>query len=164
MQTNYGRREDLQITGVPVGSRIRGYEMSIQQPSPYQGNSIIVVIATDAPLLPHQLKRVAQRASLGIGRTGGYGAHSSGDLFLAFSTARISDSDHKGVHSVAMLANHQLDALFLATIQAVEESILNALVAAETMTGMHGNKVHALPRDQVRSLLRQAGARKRVQP
>ena len=164
VQTNYGRREDLQITGVPVGSRIRGYEMSIQQPSLYQGNSIIVVIATDAPLLPHQLKRVAQRASLGIGRTGGYGAHSSGDLFLAFSTARISGPDHKGVHSVAMLANHQLDALFLATIQAVEESILNALVAAETMTGMHGNKVHALPRDQVRSLLRQAGARKRVQP
>jgi L-aminopeptidase/D-esterase-like protein len=117
------------------------------------GHSIIVIIATDAPLLPHQLKRIARRSSLGIGRTGGFGANSSGDLFLAFSTYPIGKTSNKGLSQVSMLANSQLDAFFLATIQCVEESVINAMVAAETMVGINGNTVFQLPKEQVIRIL-----------
>ena len=108
-----------------------------------EGNSILVVIATDAPLLPHQLRRLCNRVSLGIGRTGGYGANSSGDFFLAFSTAEVETTDNEELRRVTMLSNASIDQLFLATVQAAEEAILNALVVAETMEGINGNIVHA---------------------
>jgi L-aminopeptidase/D-esterase-like protein len=113
-----------------------------------------VVVATDAPLLPHQLKRVATRVSLGIGRTGGYGADSSGDIFLAFSTANAKAAAEPERARVEMLANPRLNALFEATVQATEEAILNALLAAETMTGADGVRVHALPHDRLLAALR----------
>src|SRR5690606_15922960 len=112
-------------------------------PANYEGNSIIVVVATDAPLLPHQLKRVSRRATVGLARVGGFGANSSGDIFLAFSTARPGEVDESGAVAVRMWPNDQLDPLFLATAEATEEAIVNALIAADTMTGINGNRVHA---------------------
>ena len=154
VQANYGKREDLTIAGVKLGHLISGREMKMNGLEPqHSGHSIIVIIATDAPLLPHQLKRVARRAGLGIGRTGGFGANSSGDLFLAFSTAHVGDSTQAGVRQVAMLDNTQVDAFFQATIQSVEESVINALVAAETMSGINQNTVYRLPVDQVIDIL-----------
>ena len=142
VQANYGRREDLTIAGVRLGDRLNGNEMIIQGLEPLNaGHSIVVIIATDAPLLPHQLKRIAQRSSLGIGRTGGFGANSSGDLFLAFSTAPIGTPSENGEYQIRMLSNSQLDSFFQATIQGVEESVINALVAARTMVGINGNTV-----------------------
>ncbi|MDG1892462.1 MAG: P1 family peptidase [Verrucomicrobiota bacterium] len=156
VQANYGKRENLTIAGLPVGHHLEGREMEIHGRGPLDpGHSIIVIIATDAPLLPHQLKRVARRASLGIGRTGGMGANSSGDLFLAFSTARIKKPTVQGSRQLTMLANAELDAFFRATVQCVEESVLNAMVAARTMDGIHGNKVHRLPMGQVTRMLRE---------
>lgn len=154
VQANYGRREDLTIAGVRVGLKLRDLmpEMHSSAPSS-EGNSILVVIATDAPLLPHQLKRLCQRVPLGIGRTGGYGAHSSGDFFLAFSTARIERTENEELHHVTMMDNESIDQLFRATVQATEEAILNALAAAETMRGINGNVVHALPMERVVEML-----------
>ncbi|MEM9161312.1 MAG: P1 family peptidase, partial [Verrucomicrobiota bacterium] len=115
--------------------------------------SILVVIATDAPLLPHQLKRLCRRIPLGIGRTGGYGANSSGDLFLAFSTAEIEETENEELSRVAMLSNSSMDSLFKATVQATEEAIVNALVAADTMEGINGNVVYAMPVGRVVEIL-----------
>ncbi|MDC0325254.1 P1 family peptidase [bacterium] len=154
VQANYGRREDLTIAGVRLGDRIKGSEIMMHGLEPFNsGHSIVVIIATDAPLLPHQLKRVARRSSLGIGRTGGYGANSSGDLFLAFSTASIGEPSESGEYRVGMLSNNKLDPFFQATIQCVEESVLNAMVAAKTMVGINDNTVYELPKDQVLSIL-----------
>lgn len=155
VQANYGTRESFTVAGVPVGRILtdRMPEMNSIEPG-FEGNSIVVIIATDAPLLPHQLKRVAARAALGIARTGGIGANSSGDLFLAFSTAEQRPTDRPEVTIVPMLDNSAIDPLFEATVQATEEAILNALLAAETMTGINGNTVHALPHDQLRQILR----------
>ena len=154
VQANYGKRETLTIAGIRLGERITGSEMIMNGLEPQaSGHSIIVIIATDAPLLPHQLKRIARRSSLGIGRTGGFGANSSGDLFLAFSTYPIGKTSNKGLSQVSMLANSQLDAFFLATIQCVEESVINAMVAAETMVGINGNTVFQLPKEQVIRIL-----------
>ena len=149
VQANHGRRPRLRVNGVPVGERV-GAEVV---PLPHEGGdgsgSIIVVVATDAPLLPGQCDRLAQRAALGIGRTGGMGEHTSGDFALCFATGNdglVAEGDSAGpVHAVSMLAHAELDALFEAVIDATEAAIVNALLAAETMTGRGGNTVHALP-------------------
>jgi D-aminopeptidase len=154
VQANYGRRDLLSIAGVPVGREIRDLLPTRGAPAD-GGGSIIVVLATDAPLLPHQLKRLAQRISLGIGIVGGRGENSSGDIFIAFSTANAEEvSRETGTARVEMLPNDRINPLFTATVQATEEAIVNALVAARTMTGRDGNTVHALPHDRLREVLR----------
>jgi D-aminopeptidase len=154
VQCNYGARHELRIGGVPVGSEISDLR-------PGRGDddlgSIIVVVATDAPLLPHQLKRIATRVALGIARMGGYGGNSSGDIFIAFSTANPRVSGDTGVARVEMLPNARANALFTATVQATESAIVNALLAAETMTGRDGNTVHAMPLDRVRAIMAKYG-------
>lgn len=158
VQANYGRREDLTIAGVAVGRQLTEKMPEHHSLAPaYEGNSIIAIVATDAPLLPHQLKRLAKRVPLGIGRTGGFGSNSSGDLFLAFSTAQIETTSEDDVVRVAMIKNEAIDTLFLATVQATEEAIVNALIAAKDMEGINGNKVFALPHDRLRDLLRAHG-------
>jgi L-aminopeptidase/D-esterase-like protein len=117
--------------------------------------SIIVVVATDAPLLPHQLKRLVQRVPLGIGNVGGRGENSSGDIFIAFSTANASEvSKDEGLSQLTMLPNERINLLFWATAQATEEAIVNAMVAAETMKGLGGNMVYALPHDKLKASLK----------
>jgi L-aminopeptidase/D-esterase-like protein len=149
VQCNYGQRDQLRIAGVPVG-------MEIAQNSQRHDDvgSIIVVVATDAPLLPMQLKRLAKRVSLGLGRTGSFSGNGSGDIFIAFSTANPGAIEGDKVHQIAMLPNQKLNPLFLATVQATEESVINALVAAETMTGINNHTVIALPHDQLREVLK----------
>ncbi len=154
VQANYGVRSQLTIAGVPVGREIPDLRPKIERED---GGSIIVVIATDAPLVPHQLKRVAERASLGIGRTGGIGSNSSGDIFIAFSTANADAARGVALANVAMLPNDWINPLFTATIQATEEAIVNAMVAAETMEGVNGNTVYALPHDRLRTALKKYG-------
>lgn len=157
VQANYGRREDFLIAGVPAGLALADRMPDIRSlEAGYEGGSIVAVVATDAPLLPHQLRRVARRAMLGVHRTGGIGKNSSGDFFLAFSTALIGPADSvSGELATRMLPNEAIDPIFRGTVQAVEEAILNAMVSAETMTGINGNTVYALPREPVRTLLRQ---------
>ncbi len=154
VQANYGVRSQLTIAGVPVGREIKDLLPEIKSED---GGSIIVVIATDAPLLPHQLKRVAERASLGIGRTGGIGSNSSGDIFIAFSTANADAARGAALANVAMLPNDWINPLFTAAVQATEEAVVNAMVAAETMMGIDGNTVHALPHDRLRTVLKKYG-------
>ncbi|HEX7152450.1 MAG TPA: P1 family peptidase [Thermoanaerobaculia bacterium] len=152
VQANYGRRDLLHIAGVPVGREIA--DLLPQRGNRDGAGSIIVVIATDAPLLPHQLKRIAQRASLGIGIVGGRGENSSGDIFVAFSTANPENAKEEGVATLTMLPNERINPLLRATVNATEEAIVNALVAAETMTGLNGNVVHALPHDRLKAALK----------
>jgi L-aminopeptidase/D-esterase-like protein len=116
-----------------------------------------VVVATDAPLLPHQLKRLARRTALGIGVMGGRGENSSGDIFIAFSTANPENSKTEGVARLEMLPNERINPLLVETVNATEEAIVNALVAAETMEGIDGNTVYALPHDRLRAILRKYG-------
>ena len=149
MQCNYGWRSQLRIAGVPVG-----LEITDQTMRDTDVGSIIIVIATDAPLIPTQLKRVVRRASLGLGRDGSFSGDGSGDIFIAFSTANPGIAGSKGVHDLKMLANEQLNPIFLATVQATEEAVVNAMVAAETMTGINNHKVIALPHDRLREALR----------
>jgi D-aminopeptidase len=162
VQTNFGRREQLRIAGVPVGR-------DITEAIPYAGaarhknlgdlGSIIVVVATDAPLLPHQLKRIARRVALGVARTGGVAMNDSGELFIAFSTAATGVGAGAGAAPVAlrMLPNGSMDPLFTATVEATEEAIVNALVAGRSMTGIDGHFVMGLPHERVQALLRQRG-------
>ena len=154
VQANHGARKNLTVAGVPVGREVTDLQPDyhFRDPHPERG-SIIVVVATDAPLLPHQLKRLARRVPLGIARVGGMGEDSSGDIFIAFSTANPDGARRGGISKVEMLPNHQMTPLFEATIQATEEAIVNALVAAETMTGINGNTVYALPHDRLREVL-----------
>ena len=149
VQCNYGLRDQLRIAGVPVGREIPGNKV-------WSGDtgSIIVVVATDAPLIPTQLKRVARRVSLGLGRNGSFSGDGSGDIFIAFSTANPGAAASKGMRQIAMLPNQELDPIFLATVQATEEAIINALVAAETMTGINDHTAIALPHERVREILR----------
>lgn len=149
VQCNYGRRSQLRIAGAPVGREITGNLVWSQETG-----SIIIVVATDAPLLPHQLKRLARRASLGLGRTGSVSGNGSGDLFIAFSTANREAGKAAETVSLSMLPNDQLDPLFEATVQATEEAIVNALVAAETMRGVEGREVIALPHEQLQDVLK----------
>lgn len=157
VQANFGSREDLLVCGVPVGQHLTDllptYGQLGGRTSP-EGGSIIAVVATDAPLLPHQLKRLAGRVPLGIARTGGVGENDSGDLFIAFSTANPEVYRASRPFSVTALPNDALSPLFRATVKATEEAILNALVGAETMTGQGGNTRFALPHARLLELLR----------
>ena len=183
VQCNYGSRQRLRIFGVPVGQEItgvptmcaagatptraflrgvpkcagaaqgRGHQDSAP-PVPEGTGSIIVVVATDAPLLPHQLKRVATRVTLAIGRMGGLGEDSSGDIFIAFSTANPAAAADSGIARLTMLPNDRINPIFGATVEATEEAIVNAMLAAETMTGADDLRVHALPHDRLREVMR----------
>jgi L-aminopeptidase/D-esterase-like protein len=153
VQCNYGSRARLSIAGVPIGQEIPDL-MPSRDTLPSERGSIIIVVATDAPLLPHQLKRIAKRAALGVGRLGGTGGNPSGDIFVAFSTANPGAVKADANVTVTMLPNERIDPLFAATIQATEEAIVNAMVAAETMTGINGMRVYALPHDRLRAALR----------
>jgi D-aminopeptidase len=149
VQANCGRRAQLTIAGVPMGREIPGNAVYSQE-----NGSIIIVIATDAPLLPNQLKRLARRASMGLARTGSVSGNGSGDLFLAFSTANPGAADPSTpTRTVQTVPNDRIDPLFTATVQSVEEAIANALVDNQSMTGRDGHHVDALPHDRVRELL-----------
>jgi len=164
VQCNYGGRAALRIAGVPVGREITdlmpcrapcsGARSERPRRVSEDVGSIIIVVATDAPLLPHQLKRIAKRAALGVGRLGGLASNSSGDIFLAFSTANSRASRDSGLAQVAMVANDQITPLFEATVQATEEAIVNAMLAARTMTGADDLTVYALPHDRLRDVLK----------
>ena len=166
VQCNYGGRAGLRIAGVPVGREIADLMPEYNRAGQGEGElvdpaeafgSIIVVVATDAPLLPHQLKRLARRVPIGIGRMGGYGSNGSGDIFMAFSTANEGAWDRRRATRVEMLPNDRLSPFFLATAEATEEAIVNAMVAAETMEGINGTRVHALPHDRVMEVLARYG-------
>ena len=185
VQCNYGARRELRVAGVPVGEEIQDLMPCVASrestllpqmtrcPAGGSGNpsgrttpsieedegagSIIIIIATDAPLLPHQLKRIATRASLGVGRMGGRGENSSGDIFLAFSTANPGSAPDTGLVRLTMLPNPRINALFAATVQATEEAILNAMLAAESMTGADDLHVYALPHDRLLAAMRKYG-------
>ncbi len=182
VQCNYGSRQGLRIAGVPVGREfsvptvcaaraapsqdflrdLPGCDQrsstapGVERPRPEMG-SIIIVVATDAPLLPHQLDRLVKRASLGLGREGSIASNFSGDIFVAFSTANPGAATDTTLVTLGMVANERLDPLFAATVQATEEAVTNALVAAETMTGADDVRVVALPHDRLREILKQYG-------
>jgi len=149
VQCNYGQRDQLRVAGIPVGREISGKPVWDDDVG-----SIIVVVATDAPLIPTQLRRVAKKVSLGLGRDGSYSGDGSGDIFIAFSTANPGAANPQGLRQLTMLPNDQLNPVFLATVQATEESVINAMVAAETMTGFKGHTVVALPHDRLREVLK----------
>jgi D-aminopeptidase len=156
VQANFGAREQLTIAGVPVGREIaeqKAYEERPRRGPSQDTGSIIVVLATDAPLLPHQLKRLARRASIGIARTGGMSSNESGDIFIAFSTANSGAGAATGVPSVKMIPNDRITPFFDAAAEATEEAIVNALVAAQTMTGANDRRAIALPHDRLVALL-----------
>jgi D-aminopeptidase len=144
VQANYGQRTRLRVNGIPVGERIRPDVVPLPG-TPEGAGSIIVLIATDAPLLPLQCERLARRAGFGIARTGGMGEHSSGDFALCFATGNRALESDEGEIRLRMLNDSRINQLYEAVIDAIEESILNAMLAAETMTGRNGNTVHALP-------------------
>jgi len=150
VQCNFGTRHLLRIAGTPVGYEITGKPIWDSDTG-----SIIVVVATDAPLLPNQMKRIAKRVTLGLGRLGSVSGDGSGDIFIAFSTANPGAGlEGKSPVDVRMLPNDRMDALFEATVQATEEAVVNAMVAARTMTGPEGHTVEALPHDRLREVLK----------
>jgi D-aminopeptidase len=152
VQANFGLRHQLRIAGVPVGRELReGLVYSKET------GSIIIVVATDAPLLPHQMKRMARRAALGLARTGSVAGNGSGDLFVAFSTANAGAADKEGTTALQMLPNDRMGPLFEATVGATEEAIVNALVAGRTMRGRDKHEVLGLPLPKVREILRRHG-------
>jgi D-aminopeptidase len=155
VQCNYGTKDNLRIAGIPVGREIAGDD-------PYAGTSfvkddhgsIIVIVATDAPLVAHQLKRLARRVSLGLGRNGSISGNGSGDIFIAFSTANSGAAAADHIVDLKMLPNDKLGPVFAATVQATEEAIINAVVAAETMIGIENHKVIALPHEKLHAVLK----------
>jgi D-aminopeptidase len=149
VQCNYGLRSQLRIAGVPVGREIGDHTVRDDDVG-----SIIVVVATDAPLIPTQLKRVARRVSLGLGRDGSFSGDGSGDIFIAFSTANPGVAGGKDVRQLTMLPNERLNPIFLATVQATEEAVINAMVAAKTMKGINDFEVIGLPHDRLREVLK----------
>ncbi len=158
VQCNYGSRRGLTIAGVPVGVEIPDLMPEFSRATHDAGlGSIIVVVATDAPLLPHQLKRLARRVPMGIGRMGGIASNGSGDIFVAFSTANGSAWDRRNSTTVDMLPNDRMSGLFAAAIEATEESIVNAMVAAETMEGIDGNRAYAIPHRRLQRVLERYG-------
>ncbi|HEX2250948.1 MAG TPA: P1 family peptidase [Gemmatimonadales bacterium] len=174
VQCNFGLRRQLRIAGVPVGQEISDLKPCFATNRPLETDpaamrcpggaaptreqgSIIVIIATDAPLLPHQLRRLARRASLGIGRMGGIAGAGSGDLFIAFSTTETGETSEQAITSLRMLREERIDPLYEATVQATEAAIVNAMLAAETMTGANDLRVPALPHDRLRAILRKYG-------
>jgi L-aminopeptidase/D-esterase-like protein len=155
VQANFGIRPLLKVLGAPVGEHLTSGRLWAGE----QG-SIIVVVATDAPLMPTQLERIARRAGLGIGRTGTPSGDGSGDLCLAFSTANLTNSEAAAapaMGNLAFLPNNKLDTLFEATAQSVEEAIINAMVAAETMVGREGRRVAAIDHDALKDVMRNYG-------
>jgi D-aminopeptidase len=159
VQCNCGRRDFLRIAAVPVGREIQENKVYSQTADPLgpareDTGSIIIVVATDAPLLPTQLKRLAHRAALGLARTGSISGNGSGDIFIAFSTANPGAAAPAGMRHLEMLPNDQMDPLFEATVEATEEAIVNAMVGAETMTGINNHRVDALPHDKLREVLK----------
>lgn len=151
VQANFGNREDLMIAGVPVGKEIQELEPIYNKP---KDGSIIVIIATDAPLLPSQLKQIAKRATIGIARTGGFGYNSSGDLFLAFSTKSPVTEKSNQLESWTSVSKDDMNSLYKATALATEEAIINTLIAAKTITGINGNKVFAIPHERLIQILK----------
>ena len=184
VQCNYGG--DLRILGVPIRQEINDLRTCNALPNPpkeFAGmtrcpaggggatyddieiaperrSSIIVIVATDAPLLPHQLERLGRRVSMGLGRLGSWAGNSSGDLFLAFSTANAGAASSQGTPTLKVLPNEQMDPFFRATIDATEEAVVNAMLAAETMTGVNGMRVFGLPGDRVVAALKKYGRMK----
>jgi L-aminopeptidase/D-esterase-like protein len=180
VQCNFGSQRDLRVAGVPVGAEITDLGACIASDAPPAGagpqrprcgapprnddaaaeqelGSIIVIVATDAPLVPHQLKRIATRVALGVGRAGGYGGNGSGDIFVAFSTANAGAAAAQDTVRVTMMSNSAISPLFAATVQATEEAILNAMLAADTMTGANNLRVYGLPADRVVAALKKFG-------
>ena len=162
VQSNFGWRERFTVAGVPVGHVLTAERIPLPEPQPVaqETGSVIVIAATDAPLLPHQCARVAQRIGLGIGRIGGAGGHSSGDLFLCFATGnrgmQMADLEQPTtlMHTISMLDDNHINGFFHAAIEATEEAVLNAMLAAETMTGRDGVTAHALPHGELVEILR----------
>ncbi len=158
VQCNYGTRENLRIAGIPVGREIPAPEPYVFIPSDIaERGSIIVVVATDAPLLAHQLKRLAHRVTLGLGRNGSISGNESGDIFIAFSTANSGAAAAEHVVDLKMLPNDSLDPVFRATVEATEEAIVNAMVAAQDMVGADDHRVIALPHTALRAVLKKYG-------
>jgi L-aminopeptidase/D-esterase-like protein len=164
VQANYGVRDLLRIAGVPVGQHLREQRVYSDpalalhgKPPPAETGSIIIVVATDAPLLPHQLKRIARRASLGIARNGSIAGNGSGDLFIAFSTANAGAAQSGPAARVTMLSNDNMDPLFQATVEATEEAVVNAMIAASDMEGDRGHLVKAIPHEPLRAVLEKYG-------
>jgi L-aminopeptidase/D-esterase-like protein len=159
VQCNYGSKDQLRIAGIPVGREITeqtviGMNRELLEGPDAELGSIIVVVATDAPLLPHQLRRLAHRVSLGLGRLGSISGSGSGDIFIAFSTANPGAAKAEKLMNLQAIPNERIGALFQATVEATEEAVINAMVAAETMTGIDGHRVLALPHDRVREILK----------
>src|SRR6202790_943405 len=155
VQCNYGSRQNLRIAGIPVGREIPSEDPYAYQPSEIsERGSIIIVVATDAPLISTQLKRLAHRATLGLGRNGSISRNGSGDIFIAISTANSGVWANEHVTEVKMMHNDALDPVFAATVQATEEAIINAMIAADSMTGIDNHHVNAIPHDQLRAVLK----------
>jgi D-aminopeptidase len=155
VQCNYGSRQNFRVAGIPVGREIPSEDPYAFAPSDItERGSIIVVVATDAPLLPHQLKRLARRVSLGLGRNGSVSGNGSGDIFIAFSTANVGAAAVDHTVDLRMLPNDKMNPVFEATVEATEESVINAMVAATSMTGIDNHRVSALPHDQLRAILK----------
>jgi D-aminopeptidase len=157
VQSNFGRRHQFTLAGVPVGKHIRDGLLwkSDEDPFTQDDGSLIVIIATDAPLLTHQLKRLAKRATIGMARTGSMGGNGSGDIFLAFSTANpnAAHGDEKGISNIQTLSNDHIDPILASSALATEEAIINSMIAAKDMTGHNGVDTKALPHEKVREFL-----------
>jgi D-aminopeptidase len=155
VQANYGRRDTMRIAGVPLGNELKEHRVYTDV-ADERGDtgSIIIVVATDAPLLPHQLKRLAKRAALGLARNGSYAGNGSGDLFIAFSTANEAASHDAPMNLASFVGNDSIDPLFIGAVDATEEAIVNALIAAKTMHGQNGHYALAIPHEQLRSILK----------
>ncbi len=160
-QCNFGRRYQLTIAGVPMGKHLLNDAPFTSGENPFKQDdgSLIVIVATDAPVLPHQLKRIAKRAALGMARTGSLGGNGSGDIFLAFSTANSNAGygDEKGLSHIQTLSNDHIDPIFSATVYATEEAIINAMVAAEDMVGHNDVSAKALPHEDLKKVLKEYG-------
>ena len=155
VQANYGNRKELTIAGVPVGKEIENLLPKITFGEKQEGlGSIIVIVATDAPLLPNQLKRLARRVPVGISRVGGFGSNGSGDIFITFSTANPGAFNREEIRNINFLPNDLMNPFLNATAQATEEAIVNALISAETMTGINNNTVYNLPHDRLKNILK----------
>ena len=155
VQANYGNRNELTIAGVPVGKEIKNLLPKITFGQKQEGlGSIIVIVATDAPFLPNQLKRLARRVPVGISRVGGFGSNGSGDIFITFSTANPGAFNREEIGNINFLPNDLMNPFLNATGQATEEAIINALISAETMTGINNNTVYKLPHDRLKDILK----------
>jgi D-aminopeptidase len=153
VQANHGDRAHLQVNGVPVGREINAQVIPVPWATVPSSSSILIIIATDAPLLTNQLKRLAQRGTPGLARTGGFGLDGSGDLFMAFSTGNHYEPRAEGLRNLKMVPQFSMDPLVVGTIETVEEAILNVLAAADTMTGFMGHTAHALPHDKLAEVM-----------